>query len=85
MHGSWNRTQPSGYKIVRVRYDEQGKPTGIEDFVSGWLVDNNKSHFGRVCGIIQHPDGSLLVTDDANGVIYRVAYTGDAKAAKKKS
>lgn len=84
MHGSWNRAQPSGYKIVRVRYDAQGKPTGIEDFVSGWLVDNNKSHFGRVCGITQHPDGSLLVTDDANGVIYRVAYTGPAKAAKDK-
>ncbi|MCY7349400.1 MAG: PQQ-dependent sugar dehydrogenase [Cytophagaceae bacterium] len=76
MHGSWNRTQPSGYKIVRVRFDAQGRATGIEDFVSGWLVNNNKEQFGRVCGIAQHTDGSLLVTDDANGVIYRVAYVG---------
>ncbi|MEZ0485076.1 PQQ-dependent sugar dehydrogenase [Fibrella aquatica] len=76
MHGSWNRAKPSGYKIVRVKFDEQGNPTGIEDFVSGWLVGNNKEHFGRVCGIAQHTDGSLLVTDDANGVVYRVAYTG---------
>lgn len=75
MHGSWNRAKPSGYKIVRVRFDEQGRATGIEDFVSGWLVNGNKEHFGRVCGIAQHTDGSLLVTDDANGVIYRVAYS----------
>ncbi|WP_400191642.1 PQQ-dependent sugar dehydrogenase [Hymenobacter sp. B81] len=76
MHGSWNRAEPSGYRIVRVRYDAQGRATGIEDFVTGWLVNGNKEQFGRVCGIAQHPDGSLLVTDDSNGVIYRVAYTG---------
>ncbi|SFE12645.1 PQQ-dependent sugar dehydrogenase [Spirosoma endophyticum] len=80
MHGSWNRAKPSGYKIVRVHFDEQGRATSIEDFVSGWLVSNNKEQFGRVCGIAQHTDGSLLVTDDANGVIYRVAYTGRLKA-----
>lgn len=87
MHGSWNRAKPSGYKIVRVRFDEQGRAVGIEDFVSGWLVNSNKEHFGRVCGIAQHPDGSLLVTDDANGVIYRIAYakrTPDTKAEKSK-
>ncbi|WP_460911740.1 PQQ-dependent sugar dehydrogenase [Spirosoma areae] len=81
MHGSWNRAKPSGYKIVRVRFDEQGRATGIEDFVSGWLVNGNKEQFGRVCGIAQHTDGSLLVTDDANGVIYRVAYS--ARSAGK--
>ncbi|QIX62834.1 sorbosone dehydrogenase family protein [Hymenobacter sp. BT18] len=86
MHGSWNRAQPSGYRVVRVRYNEQGQATGIEDFLTGFLVDNNKAHFGRVCGITQHTDGSLLITDDANGVIYRVAYAGgkDAKPGKKK-
>lgn len=76
MHGSWNRSKPSGYKVVRVRFDEQGRATGIEDFVTGWLVNGNKEQFGRVCGIAQHTDGSLLITDDANGVIYRVAYSG---------
>ena len=42
--------------------------------MSGWLVNSNKEQFGRVCGIAQHTDGSLLATDDANGVVYRVAY-----------
>ncbi|MCR5889429.1 PQQ-dependent sugar dehydrogenase [Hymenobacter sp. J193] len=86
MHGSWNRAQPSGYRVVRVRYNEQGQATGIEDFLTGFLVEGNKAHFGRVCGITQHTDGSLLITDDANGVIYRVAYAAggkDAKAGKK--
>ncbi|WP_375419486.1 PQQ-dependent sugar dehydrogenase [uncultured Hymenobacter sp.] len=75
MHGSWNRAQPSGYRIVRVRFNAQGRPTGTEDFITGWLVNDNKEQFGRVCGIAQHPDGSLLVSDDSGGVIYRVAYT----------
>lgn len=73
MHGSWNRAEPSGYNVVRLKF-ENGKPTGFEDFLSGFLVDGNKSQFGRVVGIAQHTDGSLLVTDDNNGVVYRVAY-----------
>jgi glucose/arabinose dehydrogenase len=83
MHGSWNRAAPSGYKVVRVRFNKQGRPTGFEDFAAGWLVDDNRAHFGRVCGIAQHTDGSLLVSDDANGVIYRIAYTAlhDARQA----
>ncbi len=88
MHGSWNRAQPSGYRIVRVRYDAQGRATGIEDFVTGWLVNGNKEQFGRVCGIAQHTDGSLLISDDSGGVIYRVAYTGSkgsSPAAKEKA
>ncbi|MBD2715368.1 PQQ-dependent sugar dehydrogenase [Microvirga sp. STR05] len=83
MHGSWNRAQPSGYKIVRVRFNEQGQPQQFEDFVTGWLVENDKSEFGRPCAIVQAADGSLLVSDDDNGVIYRVAYTGGGKAVKK--
>ncbi len=82
MHGSWNRAEPSGYKIVRVRFNDQGQPEKFEDFVTGWLVNNNKEQFGRVCGIAQHADGSLLVSDDANGVIYRVAYAGAAPGGK---
>ncbi len=73
MRGSWNRTQPSGYKVVRVHF-ENGKPTRIDDFVTGFLVDNNQSQFGRPVGIATMPDGSLLFTDDNNGVIYRVIY-----------
>ncbi|TGE08302.1 PQQ-dependent sugar dehydrogenase [Hymenobacter fodinae] len=84
MHGSWNRAQPSGYKIVRVRFNEQGQPQQFEDFITGWLVENDKSEFGRPCGLIQHPDGSLLVSDDDNGVIYRVAYATNNRTPKAK-
>lgn len=73
LHGSWNRSEPMGYKVVRVRY-ENGQPTSVEDFVTGFLVNGNKEQFGRVVGLAQHKDGSLLITDDDNGVIYRVGY-----------
>ncbi|GAB3901201.1 sorbosone dehydrogenase family protein [Larkinella knui] len=73
MRGSWNRTKPSGYKVVRVHF-ENGKPVRIDDFVTGFLVDNNRAQFGRPVGITTMPDGSLLFTDDNNGVIYRVSY-----------
>lgn len=73
LHGSWNRSEPVGYNVVRVRF-ENGQPKAIEDFVTGFLVDGNKSHFGRPVGIAQHRDGSILISDDDNGVIYRVAY-----------
>ncbi|WNG51674.1 sorbosone dehydrogenase family protein [Archangium minus] len=76
LRGSWNRNPPTGYKVVRVRFDPQGRPLGFEDFVSGWLLDNGQAHFGRLVGTAMAADGSLLVTDDANGVIYRIAYTG---------
>ncbi len=72
MRGSWNRTKPSGYNVVRVHF-ENGKPTRIDDFVTGFLVDNNQSQFGRPVGIITLPDGSLLFSEDNNGVIYRVS------------
>ncbi len=75
MHGSWNRSEPVGYKVVRLRF-ENGKPTKFEDFLSGFLVNDNKDQFGRVVGIATHQDGSLLITDDVNGVVYRVSYTG---------
>ncbi|WP_375768966.1 PQQ-dependent sugar dehydrogenase [Archangium gephyra] len=76
LRGSWNRNPPTGYKLVRVRFDPQGQPLGFEDFVSGWLLDNGRAHFGRLVGTAVAADGSLLLTDDANGVIYRISYTG---------
>jgi glucose/arabinose dehydrogenase len=72
LHGSWNRSQPVGYRVVRVRF-ANGRPTGvIEDFITGWLAPNNKA-WGRPAGLAELPDGSLLVVDDANEVIWRVA------------
>lgn len=73
MRGSWNRSEPVGYKVVRVHF-EGGKPVRIDDFLTGFLVNNNKAHFGRLVGVAVHTDGSLLVSDDTNGVIYRVAH-----------
>ncbi|MBW7466943.1 glucose/arabinose dehydrogenase [Pontibacter aydingkolensis] len=75
LHGSWNRKEPSGYKVVRVRFDN-GKPTKVEDLVTGFLINGNQQQFGRVVGLAHHQDGSLLISDDANGVVYRLAYTG---------
>ena len=74
MRGSWNRSVPSGYKIVRLHF-ENGRPTRFEDFLTGFLVNNNLSQFGRPVGITVHTDGSLLFSDDNNGVIYRIAYS----------
>ncbi|MEZ0487956.1 PQQ-dependent sugar dehydrogenase [Fibrella aquatica] len=73
MRGSWNKSQPSGYKVVRVHF-ENGKPTRASDFVSGFLVNGNQAQFGRPVGIATMPDGSLLFSEDNNGVIYRVSY-----------
>jgi glucose/arabinose dehydrogenase len=71
-HGSWNRTQPVGYSVSRLRF-EDGQPAGFESFVSGFLIEDGAAYFGRPAGIITGPDGSLLFSDDVNGVIYRVA------------
>ncbi len=72
MRGSWNRSQPSGYKVVRFHF-ENGQPVRAEDFVTGFLVNNNQAQFGRPVGIATLADGSLLFTEDNNGVIYRVS------------
>jgi glucose/arabinose dehydrogenase len=73
MRGSWNRSSPVGYSIVRIHFEE-GKPVRFEDFVTGFIVENNKAHFGRLAGLTTHKDGSLLFSDDTNGVIYRVTH-----------
>ena len=76
MRGSWNRKPPSGYEVVRIRFRE-GKPVGSEPFLSGFLVDGGTRHFARPMGLAIAKDGALLVGDDANGVIYRVAHAGE--------
>jgi glucose/arabinose dehydrogenase len=75
MRGSWNREKPVGYEVLFVEYDGKGKPVKTESFFSGFLVDNNKGEFGRPVGLVQYTDGSLLVSDDVNGVIYRISYS----------
>jgi glucose/arabinose dehydrogenase len=74
-HGSWNRTAPTGYKVVRIRMAD-GKPVSQEDFLWGFLDPATRSRSGRPVQAIQGPDGAVYVSDDGNGNIYRVAYTG---------
>ena len=57
-----------------VRFDEEGRVAGSEVFASGWL--QGQDNWGRPNDILQMPDGSLLVSDDLAGVIYRIVYTG---------
>lgn len=78
MRGSWNRNPASGYEIVRIRF-ENGQPRSFEPFLTGFLTDGGKTHFARPVGLAIAKDGSLLMADDANGVIYRVAYTGEGQ------
>jgi glucose/arabinose dehydrogenase len=77
-HGSWNRSVPTGYKIVRVKLDDKGQPQGgAEDFISGWLApgETKKGRWmGRPVGIVFGSDGAMYVSDDAGGVIYRATY-----------
>jgi glucose/arabinose dehydrogenase len=74
MRGSWNRNPPVGYEVVRIRFDNGGHPMAMEPFASGWLMEDGRAHFGRLMGLAQAADGALLVGDDTNGVIYRIAY-----------
>jgi glucose/arabinose dehydrogenase len=71
-HGSWNRDTPTGAKVVRVRV-QNGKPVSSEDFIVGWQ-DTAGKRFGRPVDVLVNKDGSVLVSDDAAGVIYRVTH-----------
>jgi glucose/arabinose dehydrogenase len=78
--GSWNRSEGTGYKVVFVPFDAQGRPAGsFEDFLTGFLLDpTGPKVWGRPVGLLELPDGSLLLTDDGNGRIYRIAFTAPA-------
>ena len=76
LHGSWNRSKLTGYKVVRLVMKD-GKPTGeYEDFLLGFIGDDDKSVWGRPVGVAVTHDGSLLVSDDGSGSIWRVSHHG---------
>ena len=78
LHGSWNRGQRTGYKVVRVIM-KGGKPTGeYQDFMTGFVVDD-KGVWGRPVGVTVAADGALLAADDGSGIIWRIAPKGTAK------
>jgi glucose/arabinose dehydrogenase len=74
LHGSWNRSVPVGYKVVRIPF-ANGQPGQAEDFATGWMADagNRGSVWGRPVDLLVAPDGALLVSDDDGGAIYRIA------------
>lgn len=75
LHGSWNRAVRTGYKVVRIVMKD-GKPTGeYEDFMTG-MVSDDAGVWARPVGVAVAHDGSLLVTEDGNGTIWRVTYSG---------
>ncbi|GGX96137.1 sorbosone dehydrogenase [Litchfieldella qijiaojingensis] len=73
-HGSWNRTEPIGARVMFTPVDAEGNVTGpTVPFAEGWL-DENGEYFGRPVDVAQLRDGSLLVSDDLTGAIYRISY-----------
>lgn len=77
LHGSWNRSKRTGYKVIFVPF-RNGRPAGgYDDFVDGWSPDENRRRvWGRPVGLLILPDGSLLIADDGGDVIWRVTYSG---------
>jgi glucose/arabinose dehydrogenase len=79
-HGSWNRSRPTGYKVIRVIVKD-GVPTGeYEDFATGFVI-NDRELWGRPVGVAVDNDGALLVSEDADGTIWRITYSGKAAQA----
>jgi glucose/arabinose dehydrogenase len=70
-HGSWNRSRKSGYRVMVARFRD-GRPVSYEPLVEGWL--RGEQAWGRPVDVLNLPDGSLLVSDDLAGAVYRVAY-----------
>lgn len=72
-HGSWNRSIPDGYRLTRVRFDESGQAQRAEPFAEGFK-EANGNIWGRPVDVKTLPDGSLLLSDDYGGAIYRITY-----------
>lgn len=80
-HGSWNRSRKSGYRVMRAHFDPDGTITHYEPFATGWLV--GEKNWGRPVDLEQLPDGSIVVSDDYAGVLYRISYDHAADGLKK--
>ena len=77
-HGSWNRSVPTGYKVVRIKFNDKGEAQGPpEDFITGWIRPGETKKgvwMGRPVGLVVGPDGAMYVSDDSAGVVYRVTW-----------
>jgi glucose/arabinose dehydrogenase len=74
-HGSWNRSSKVGYQVARVRVQD-GRPVALEPFITGFLPQGSQTAWERPVDLLVLPDGSMLVTTDAPGRVFRVRYTG---------
>jgi len=80
--GSWNRNQKTGYDVVMVKAGADGKNAKITPFITGFMNPADQSFWGRPAYLMQMPDGSMLVSDEQLGAIYRVTYSKQQVAAK---
>jgi glucose/arabinose dehydrogenase len=76
-HGSWNRTTPIGARIMFTSLKADGSADKTEVFAEGWLDSETRQYRGRPVDVANLPDGSLLVSDDFAGAIYRITYVGE--------
>jgi len=72
-HGSWNAVKPRGARVMVTYLDGKGNASKTEPFAEGWMTDIG-TYLGRPVDVQQYVDGSLLVSDDKAGVIYRITY-----------
>jgi glucose/arabinose dehydrogenase len=79
-HGSWNKTIKFGGDIALVKMNGDGTVKSVEPFITGFLVNNN--YIGRPVDVMNMPDGSMLISDDWNGAVYRVSY-GSKRISKR--
>lgn len=80
-HGSWNRSEPTGYKVVRMKLDEERNYEGTEDFITDWFTParpglTSAGAFGRPVDLLFDQKGNFYISDDKAGVVYRVMYQG---------
>ena len=76
LHGSWNRSKRTGYKIIRIRFKDGRPPGGYDDFITGWMLGEDKPEvWGRPVGLLVLKDGSMLISDDGAHKIWRVTYS----------
>lgn len=69
-HGSWNRSEPTGYKIVRIKLDKNGAYEGIDDFLSGFIEKDGAK--GRPIDLLFDANGALYISDDKAGAVYKL-------------
>jgi len=86
LHGSWNRSKRTGYKIIRVHFKNNRPVGGYEDFVTGWMLDEDRREiWGRPVGLLVLKDGSMLITDDGANKIWRLTYRPPANTSSVKT